>query len=139
MKASLVVTLMVFEAMEMIANPIERSAPKIGNSAIEYYRAYSAAAVTNGILAYLPSRYDSMAPWAWQRVQNTPNVVAAYLPNQYASPESKPWALPPRFHDTPNVVAAYLPTAPSGIPWRLPLQTSAPCATITSKFLRANC
>jgi hypothetical protein len=109
---------LVIWAVEMVADtPVG-----VGTIAGNYLTA------SNGIVAYLPAtRYPSM-PWALQRVQNAPKVVSAYLPNQYASPESKPWALPSRFPDTPsNVVAAYLPAQYSSaaiLPWRLPLQTS---------------
>ncbi len=108
---------LVIWAVEMVADT------PVGVGTIGNYRTAS-----NGIVAYLPAtRYPSL-PWAVQRVQNAPKVVSAYLPNQYASPESKPWALPSRFPDTPsNVVAAYLPAQYSSaaiVPWRLPLQTS---------------
>ena len=103
----------------------ERSAHPVAAGTIEHYRSYNSA--PNGIVAYLPTRFKSM-PWALQRVHpNNPfDVVAAYMPNQYATPESKPWALPSRYHDSPNVVTAYLPAQYSSVPWRLPLQTSVP-------------
>ena len=55
----------------------ESETPEVRAATIEFYRAYNAAALANGVNAYLPARYANM-PWAMpQPVQETAEVAAA--------------------------------------------------------------
>ena len=55
----------------------ENETPEVRAATIEFYRAYNAASLANGVNAFLPARYANM-PWAMpQPVQETPEVAAA--------------------------------------------------------------
>ena len=111
--------------------------PEVMAATIEFYRAYNAAALANGVVAYLPARYANM-PWAMpQPVQETPEVAAARRAHMAAhalargkrsfeseTPEVRAATI--EFYRAYNAAAlangvnAYLPARYANMPWAMP-------------------